>query len=82
VALPLFAAAFAWERKTVFWPYAAPVLAAYAVGSPLLFRAGPMGLAPHAMAGLLGWLLVRLWPYGPTARAAEEPETLGLGLRL
>src|SRR6185436_1148819 len=82
VALPLFAAAYAWERKTVFWRYAAPVLAAYAVGSPLLFRAGPMGLAPHAMAGLLGWLLVRFWPYRPTARAAEEPATLGLGLRL
>jgi 1-acyl-sn-glycerol-3-phosphate acyltransferase len=82
VALPLFAAAYAWERKTVFWRYAAPVLAAYAVGSPLLFRAGLMGLAPHAMAGLLGWLFVRLWPYRPPARAAEEPETLGLGLRL
>jgi 1-acyl-sn-glycerol-3-phosphate acyltransferase len=82
VALPLFAAAYAWERKTVFWRYAAPVLAAYAVGSPFLFRAGLMGLAPHAMAGLLGWLLVRLWPYRLPERAAEEPAPLGLGLHL
>jgi 1-acyl-sn-glycerol-3-phosphate acyltransferase len=81
-ALPLYAAAFAWERKTVFWRYAAPVLAAYAVGSPFLFRAGPMALAPHAMAGLLGWLLVRLWPYREPERAAEEPAAIGLGLRL
>ena len=49
---------------------------------PELFRAGPMGLAAHAMAGLLGWLLVRLWPYRPPERAAEEPEAIGLGLRL
>jgi 1-acyl-sn-glycerol-3-phosphate acyltransferase len=82
VALPLFAAAFAWERKTVFWRYAAPVLAAYAVGSPFLFRAGPTGLVPHAMAGLLGWLLARLWPYRVPERAAEEPAAIGLGLRL
>jgi len=82
VALPLFAAAYAWERKTVFWRYAAPLLAAYAVGSPLLFRAGPMGLALHAMAGLLGWLLVRLWPYRLPERATEEPAAPGLGLRL
>jgi 1-acyl-sn-glycerol-3-phosphate acyltransferase len=82
VALPLFAAAYAWERKTVFWRYAAPVLAAYAVGSPFLFRTGLMGLAPHAMAGLLGWLVVRLWPYRLQERAAEEPAPLGLGLHL
>jgi 1-acyl-sn-glycerol-3-phosphate acyltransferase len=82
VALPLFAAAFAWERKTVFWRYAAPVLAAYAVGSPFLFRVRPMPLAPHAMAGLLGWLLVRLWPYRLRERVAEEPAAIGLGLRL
>jgi len=83
VALPLYAAAFAWERKTVFWRYAAPVLAAYAVGSPFLFRAGPMALVPHAMAGLLGWLLVRLWPYRPQDRVVEEPAAAtGLGLHL
>ena len=82
VALPLYAAAFAWERKTVFWRYTAPLLAAYAVGSPFLFRASPMTLVPHAMAGLLGWLLIRLWPYRPAERAAEEPATIGLGLRL
>jgi 1-acyl-sn-glycerol-3-phosphate acyltransferase len=82
VALPLFAAAYAWERKTVFWRYTAPLLAAYAVGSPFLFRVGAMALVPHAMAGLLGWLIVRLWPYRPPERAAEEPAVVGLGLRL
>jgi len=82
LALPLFAAAFAWERKTVFWAYAAPVLTAYALGSPLLFQADLMGLAPHAMAGLLGWLMVRVWPSRAAERAPEEPETIGLGLRL
>ena len=81
VALPLFAAAFAWEGKTVFWRYAAPVLAAYAVGSPFLFRTGAMALLPHAMAGLLGWLIVRLWPYRLSERVAEEPAPVGLGLR-
>ena len=81
VALPLFAAAFAWEGKTVFWRYAAPVLAAYAVGSPFLFRTGAMALLPHAMAGLLGWLIVRLWPYRLSERAVEEPAPVGLGLR-
>jgi hypothetical protein len=34
------------------------------------------------MAGLLGWLLARLWPYRVAERAAEEPDTIGLGLRL
>ena len=81
VALPLFAAAFAWEGKTVFWRYAAPVLGAYAVGSPFLFRTGAMALLPHAMAGLLGWLIVRLWPYRVSERAVEEPPPVGLGLR-
>lgn len=81
VALPLFAAAFAWEGKTVFWRYAAPVLAAYAVGSPFLFRTGAMALLPHAMAGLLGWLIVRLWPYRVSERVVEEPAPVGLGLR-
>jgi len=81
VALPIFAAAFAWEGKTVFWRYAAPVLAVYAVGSPFLFRTGAMALLPHAMAGLLGWLIVRLWPYRLSERAVEEPAPFGLGLR-
>jgi 1-acyl-sn-glycerol-3-phosphate acyltransferase len=80
VALPLFAAAYAWERRTVFWRYAAPALAAYAAAIPLLLGAAPMAVAPHAMAGLLGWLLVRLWPYGPAERA-PEPAAVGLGLR-
>ena len=62
--------------------YAVPLLAAYAVGSALLFGAGPLELAPHAMAGLPAWLVVRLWPYRLPERAAEEPAPAGLGLRL
>ncbi len=34
VALPLFAAAFAWEERSVFWRYAAPLLLAYALAVP------------------------------------------------
>jgi hypothetical protein len=40
-----------------------------------------MALLPHAMAGLLGWLIVRLFPYRVSERAVEEPAPVGLGLR-
>ena len=81
VALPIFAAAYAWERRTVFWRYSAPVLALYAFGFVQLVGAG-MGMVPHVVAGLLGWLFVRLFPYHPLPRAAEEPQPAGLGLGL
>jgi 1-acyl-sn-glycerol-3-phosphate acyltransferase len=81
VALPIFAAAFAWERTTVFWRYAAPLLALYALGVARLVGAG-WELIPHAIAGLLAWLVVRVFPLRATARAAEEPATTGLGLGL
>jgi len=84
LALPLFCAAFAWEERTVFWRYTAPLLAAYAVGVAL-WLGGGVELLPHAIAGLLAWGLVRLFPGGgaPGRAADEEPEeapssTLGL----
>ncbi len=81
VALALFAAAYAWERTTVFWRYAAPALALYAL---LFWRmvGGGIELVPHALAGLVAWLLVRVFPLQPPSRSAEEPDTIGLGLRL
>jgi 1-acyl-sn-glycerol-3-phosphate acyltransferase len=86
LALPLFAAAFAWEERTVFWRYAAPILAAYAVGIPL-WLGGGVELLPHAIAGLLAWGLARYLPGGGAGSApAEEREspegpTSTLGLR-
>ena len=68
----------------MFWRYAAPVLAAYAVGVPL-WLGGGIELLPHAIAGLLAWGLARLLPQGggPGSAADEEPaeapsSTLGL----
>ena len=81
VALSLFAAAFAWERRSVFWRYTTPLLLAYAVvvyaelgGSALLLL--------HAVAGLVACLLLRLVPLRPRAQPVEEPEAPGLGLNL
>jgi len=80
VALPLFAAAYAWDGRTVFWRYSVPVLAAYALGVAWLLRADA-GVVVHALAGLLAWLAVRLVPLRPASAPTEEPPP-GLGLRL
>jgi 1-acyl-sn-glycerol-3-phosphate acyltransferase len=84
LALPLFCAAFAWEERTVFWRYAAPILAAYAILVPV-WLGGNVELLPHAIAGLLAWGLARLLPQagGPGAVEDDEPaetpsSTLGL----
>jgi 1-acyl-sn-glycerol-3-phosphate acyltransferase len=84
LALPLFAAAFAWEERTVFWRYTAPILATYALLVPG-WLGGGVELLPHAIAGLLAWGLVRFLPGGggPERAADEEPDeapssTLGL----
>jgi 1-acyl-sn-glycerol-3-phosphate acyltransferase len=84
LALPLFCAAYAWEERSVFWRYAAPILAAYAIGIPL-WLGGRGELIPHALAGLVAWGAARLLPggVGPAAEDdADEPgatsSTLGL----
>lgn len=82
VVLPLYAAAFAWEERTVFWRWSAPLLAAYALALPY-WLGGRMELLPHALAALFAWIAVRLLSRGGAAAegeaAAEEPaSTLGL----
>jgi hypothetical protein len=80
LALPMFAAAYAWQGRTVFWRYSVPVLLGYTAGVVALFGGGPE-LLPHALAGLLAWLGAWLIPYDRAARAdPEAPLGLGLGL--
>ncbi len=81
LALPLYAAAFAWEERTVFWRCSVPLLAAYAFLVPL-WLGGRAELLPHAVAGLLAWACVRfLSPGRPAAEAeatASGPTSLDL----
>jgi 1-acyl-sn-glycerol-3-phosphate acyltransferase len=82
VALPLFAAAYAWERRSTYWRYAVPILLLYLGAVFVLFGLGVDAL-PHAVAGLLAWLLVRFMPGGGPApsTAGPPPSTItGLGL--
>lgn len=81
VMLPLFAAAYAWQKRTVYWHYTAPLLAAYALFSAR-FLYGGFPLVVHASAALLAWLLVTLFPYRLRRRAPEVTEERGLGLGL
>lgn len=74
LALPLYCAAYAWDTRSVFWRYSAPVLVAYAVLVPL-WLGGGVELLPHALAGLFAWGLGRLLPGG--AEQASEPDTGG-----
>jgi hypothetical protein len=75
----VFLLAYAWEGRTVFWPYAVIVLGAYALGVPFLLG-GNAGLIVHALAGLLAWMLIRLFPYHRTPGSGCS--VWGLGLRL
>jgi 1-acyl-sn-glycerol-3-phosphate acyltransferase len=84
LTLPLFAAVYAWERRTVFWRYSAPILAAYALGVPL-WLGGSTELLPWAIAALLSGLLGRLLTRGPSPGeavdstvASADPSPLGL----
>jgi 1-acyl-sn-glycerol-3-phosphate acyltransferase len=82
LALPLFLAVFAWEQRSVFWRWAVPVLAVYALAVPVLLSSGLFNPI-HALPALLAWLAERLFPYdlgSRNAEAAAPPE--GLGLRL
>jgi 1-acyl-sn-glycerol-3-phosphate acyltransferase len=76
LTLPLYSAAFAWERRTVFWRYSVPFLAAYALGVPL-WLGGGAELLPFAVAGLLAWLVARLLSGGGAATASEAPPPKG-----
>jgi 1-acyl-sn-glycerol-3-phosphate acyltransferase len=83
LALPLYAAAFAWEERTVFWRYASPVLAAYAFLVPV-WLGGRAELVPHAIAGLAAWMVVRFLSRGGRAETDELETGAGtstLGLR-
>jgi 1-acyl-sn-glycerol-3-phosphate acyltransferase len=85
LALPLFVAAFAWEERTVFWRYSAPLLAAWAFAVPW-WLGGGIELLPHAIAALVAWAIVRFLPRGGGLPARDEDETAGqrsstLGLR-
>ena len=83
LALPLYAAAFAWEERTVCWRYASPVLAAYALLVPLGLG-GRAELIPHAIAGLAAWMVVRFLSRGggsETDDPAMSESTSALGLR-
>lgn len=71
LALPLYCAAYAWEERSVFWRYTAPILAAYAIGVPA-WLGGGVELLPHALAGLVAWGLGRMLPGG--GGSGEEPE--------
>lgn len=79
LALPAFLAAYAWERRSVFFAYTVPILAAYAVGTGLLLDPSP-GALVHGLAGLVAWGLVAIVPRRRTA--GETPAEPGLGLRL
>jgi hypothetical protein len=81
VALPVFAAAYGWERRTVFWRYAAPVLLVYAAVTSRWLLGGSE-LLPHAVAGLLAAFVTRLFPERAAVVEAEPPPTTtSLGLR-
>ena len=81
VALSVFLAAYAWERRTVFFVYTVPILGAYAVAAGLLLDPSP-GVLVHALAGLVAWGLLTLVPRRRGAPTDAPPETgLGLGLR-
>ncbi len=84
VTLPLFAAAYAWTKRTVFSAYTAPLLAAYVV-VVALFLHGGFPLVVHVVAALVASLVVNLFPYRlrPEAEAEEErADSGGLGLNL
>lgn len=85
LALPLFCAAHAWEVRSVFWRYSAPILAAYAILVPT-WLGGGVELLPHALAALVAWGLGRLLPGGTGGDGEPEADAVvtassTLGLR-
>ncbi len=81
IALPLFAAAFAWQKRSVYSDYAAPVLVAYAAGAAYLLGADVVSAIPHAVAALFAWWLATAGGTRVTPPPADAPPpVLGLGL--
>jgi 1-acyl-sn-glycerol-3-phosphate acyltransferase len=82
LALPAFLAIYAWERRSVFWRWSAPLLAAYALLAPIYL--GGLVLRPlHVLPALLAWVGERIFSYDRPSPDTEAPETpAGLGLRL
>ena len=80
VTLPIFAAAYAWEWRTVFWRAVVPVLLLYVVVVVRMLGGGTE-LLPHLVAALLAALVARQTrsPRRDQA-AADRPSTLSLGL--
>ena len=75
VALPVFAAAYAWERRSTYWRYTVPVLLFYLAAVLVLFGLRVEAL-PHVVAGLLAWLLVRFMPGGAPRARGRGPASL------
>jgi hypothetical protein len=76
VALSVYAAAFAWDRRTIFWRYTVPATLFYAVAAALLLGGGAP-LALHAAAGLGGWLGTRSIPYHRPSGAPPPGAVVG-----
>jgi 1-acyl-sn-glycerol-3-phosphate acyltransferase len=83
VALPLFAAAYAWTKRTVFSSYSVVFLLIY-VAFVVRWLYGGFPVVVHVAAALAAWLLVTLFPYRLRPRAEDDtkPESGGLGLNL
>lgn len=71
LTLPLYAAVYAWERRTVFWRYTVPILLAYALLVPI-WLGGSTELLPWTIAGLVAALLVRFLSGGPSPGEASD----------
>ncbi len=80
VSLPVYAGAFAWQKRTVYSTYAAPILVLWSCLVPHALGGLTPALLPHAVAGLLAWFVASLVPYreAPTREEAEPPVGLGL----
>jgi hypothetical protein len=71
LTLPLYAAVYAWERRTVFWRYTVPLLLAYALLVPL-WLGGNTELLPWTIAALVAGLGGRLLSGGSSPGEARD----------
>jgi hypothetical protein len=83
VALSVYAASYAFNRETVFWRWAVPILLAYAAAAAWVMGGLSPRLLPHALAGLVAWMVTWLLPYHratlqPGADSTREGGGLGL----